>query len=159
MTGELKQAFELGELFTAQVEKPDDREYLQIIYGNQALILQAWGRLDEAMKLHKQKELICIELGNKDSLQKSYSNQAVILQTWGRLDEVMELLKKKETICIEVGLKQSLKSVTRIKSFFTNKRNNLKKLKLSGRGSPYWKTPLSLSTFTIPSPSSHKIRV
>ncbi len=37
-------------------------------YGNQALILQAWGRLEEALALHKQEEAICLELGNKDGL-------------------------------------------------------------------------------------------
>ena len=34
-------------------------------YGNQALILKAWGRLEEALALHKKEEAICLELGNK----------------------------------------------------------------------------------------------
>jgi hypothetical protein len=42
------------------------------VYGNQALILQAWGRLDEAMALNKKQEAICLELGHKDGLQQSY---------------------------------------------------------------------------------------
>jgi hypothetical protein len=46
------------------------------------LILRAWGRLEEAFELHKKKEALCLELGNKDGLQGSYGNQAVILQDW-----------------------------------------------------------------------------
>ena len=64
-------------------------EALQGSYGNQALILQAWGRLEEALALHKKQEAICLELGNKDSLQASYGNQALILQAWGRLEEAL----------------------------------------------------------------------
>ena len=89
----------------------DDRkanDQLQHIYGNQALTLRAWGRLDEAFALLKKQEEICLELGNKDSLQISYGNQAIILQDWGRLDEAMALLNKKEEICLELGNKESL---------------------------------------------------
>ena len=56
-----------------------DKDGLQRSYGNQALILQDWGRLDEALALLKKQEAICLELGNKDSLQRSYGNQAMIL--------------------------------------------------------------------------------
>ena len=48
----------------------------QRIYGNQAVILQAWGRLEEALALHKKTEALCLELGNKDGLQRTYGNQA-----------------------------------------------------------------------------------
>src|SRR5205807_2467816 len=73
-----------GELATAlAIEKckedcwlaSDDSEAedgLQRSYGNQALILRAWGRLEEAMVLHKKKEAICEQLGNQDGLQTSY---------------------------------------------------------------------------------------
>ena len=43
-----------------------NEDSLQSSYGNQALILQAWGRLEEALALHKKEEAICLELGNKD---------------------------------------------------------------------------------------------
>ena len=49
---------------------------LQRSYGNQAVILQDWGRLEEAMALHKQQEAICLELGIKEGLQACYGNQA-----------------------------------------------------------------------------------
>ena len=59
-----------------------NKDGLQASYGNQALILKAWGRLEEALALHKKEEAICLELGNKDGL-RSYGNQALILKAWG----------------------------------------------------------------------------
>jgi tetratricopeptide (TPR) repeat protein len=88
----------------------DAKNALQRSYGNQALILQAWGRLEEAMALLKKQEAICEELGNKDSLQISYGNQALILKAWGRLEEAMALHKKEEAICLELGNKNSLQA-------------------------------------------------
>ena len=46
-----------------------NKDGLQRSYGNQAVILQAWGRLEEAMALQKKQEALCRELGNKDGLQ------------------------------------------------------------------------------------------
>ena len=46
--------------------------------NNQALILKDWGRLEEAMALHKKKEALCLELGNRSSLAYCYWN-------WGLL--------------------------------------------------------------------------
>ena len=60
------------------------------------MILKDWGRLEEAMALHKKEEAFCLELGNKDSLQRSYGDQAVILRAWGRLEEAFELHKKRK---------------------------------------------------------------
>jgi tetratricopeptide (TPR) repeat protein len=82
---------------------------LALSYGNQAGILQAWGRrLEEAMALLKKQEALCLELGNKDGLSQSYGNQAVILQAWGRLEEAMALLKKQEALCLELGNRSGL---------------------------------------------------
>lgn len=68
-TGELKQAFDLAEIFRTQAEVEGNKEDLQGSYGNQALVLQDWGKLDEAMKLLKKQEAICIEVGLKPSLK------------------------------------------------------------------------------------------
>jgi hypothetical protein len=38
---------------------------LQRSYGNQALILQAWGRLEEAMALLKKAETLCLDQGSR----------------------------------------------------------------------------------------------
>jgi hypothetical protein len=37
---------------------------LHASYGNQAVILRAWSRLEEAMALLKKQEKLCLELGN-----------------------------------------------------------------------------------------------
>ena len=85
-----------------------NKDSLQTTYGNQALILQDWGRLEEAFELLKKAEALCLELGNKDSLQTTYGNQALILQDWGRLEEAFALLKKREALCLELGNRNSL---------------------------------------------------
>ena len=72
------------------------------------MILRAWGRLEEAFELHKKKEALCLELGNKDGLQASYGQQASILEAWGRLEEAMALHKKKEALCLELGNRSGL---------------------------------------------------
>src|ERR1035438_7826780 len=72
------------------------------------LILNAWGRREEAVALHKKEEAICLELGNKDGLQASYGNQALILIQQNRLNEALVLLEKKEPICCELGLRDHL---------------------------------------------------
>jgi len=47
-------------------------------YANQALILQAWGRLEEAMALLKKQETLCLEFANRSGLAYCYWN-------WGLL--------------------------------------------------------------------------
>ena len=61
------------------------------------------------MALHKSKEAICRELGNRAACKRSYGNQALILKAWGRLEEAMALHKKKEAICRELRLQASLR--------------------------------------------------
>ncbi len=56
---------------------------LQISYGNQALILQDWGRLEEALVLHKKQETICEELGNKSGLAYCYCNWGLLAEKLG----------------------------------------------------------------------------
>jgi tetratricopeptide (TPR) repeat protein len=68
------------------------------------------GELEEAFRILKQEETICLELGDKDGLQASYGNQANILKAWGRLEEAMALSKKEEAICLELGNKDGLQA-------------------------------------------------
>jgi hypothetical protein len=42
------------------------------------VILKAWGRLEEALELHKKQEALCLELGNRMHLAYCYWN-------WGLL--------------------------------------------------------------------------
>ena len=60
-----------------------DQDGLQASYGNQALILQDWGRLEEAMALHKKQEAICLELGDQDGLQDELRESGVDPQGLG----------------------------------------------------------------------------
>ncbi len=109
--GELEMALRImkeQEVFCAGRDDSGAKFRLQASYGNQALILQYWGRLEEAMALLKKVEATCLKSGNKDGLQVSYGNQANILYAWGRLEEAMALHKNQEAICLELGNKDSL---------------------------------------------------
>jgi tetratricopeptide (TPR) repeat protein len=110
------------ESFWAERHDAEAEYYLQASYGNQAVILQAWGRLNEALDLLKKQEAICVELTTGDNLQANrghdsvvrhslqvcYGNQAAILKGWGRLEEALALYKKGETICLDLGNKGGL---------------------------------------------------
>ena len=64
---------------------------MRVSYGNQALILKAWGRLEEALALHKKEEAICLELGKKADLGYCHWNWGLLLRALG--DSVGELEK------------------------------------------------------------------
>ena len=55
-----------------------NRDSLSRSYGSQAIILQAWGRLDEALALHQKQEAICLALGNKSGLAYCYANGGLL---------------------------------------------------------------------------------
>ena len=103
LTGRLPIAKRFLERQERLYEASGDRAGLLRSYGNQALILQDWGRLDQAMELHKRVESIAKDIGDRMQEQRSYGNQALILKAWGRLDEAMELHKRQEAICEELG--------------------------------------------------------
>ena len=67
------------------------------------MILQAWGRLEEAMALHKKQEAACEELGDRAGLQRSWGNQAGIAYIQGELEEAMVLYQKQESTCKKLG--------------------------------------------------------
>ncbi|HLJ87055.1 MAG TPA: NB-ARC domain-containing protein [Candidatus Angelobacter sp.] len=111
--GELDAALRIeqeNESLWRSAEGRENKDALQRSYGNQALILRDWGRLEEAMILHKKEEALCLELGNEDELQASYGNQAIILQLWGRLEDAMALHKKQEALSLELGNKDGLQA-------------------------------------------------
>ena len=81
--GRLPEAHEICERMAQEANRREDTWRLQAWYGNQALILQTWGRLDEAMALLKKQEAICLELGTRMVCKLSYGNQALILQDSG----------------------------------------------------------------------------
>jgi tetratricopeptide (TPR) repeat protein len=106
--GRLPEAYEYAERLARSAEARADKSALHNWWGGQALILQDWGRFEEALALHKKQEVICEELGDRDGLQRSYGNQALILKDWGRLEEALALHKREETICEELGDRDGL---------------------------------------------------
>jgi tetratricopeptide (TPR) repeat protein len=111
--GELNKALRIArqaETFWTGRGDCEAQDGLQASYGNQAVILQDWGRVEEAMALLKKQETICMELGNKEGLAQSYGNQALILKDSGRLQEAMALHRKQEEICLDLGDKDGLQS-------------------------------------------------
>lgn len=121
-TGQLSWAYELGECELKYYTELNNPLKYQRIIVNQATILKAWGRLDEAMTLNKKVESICLKLENKDGLQRTYGNQSNILFAWGRLDEALELLKKQESLCLELkdldGLQRTYSNYANILSTY-----------------------------------------
>jgi tetratricopeptide (TPR) repeat protein len=108
--GRLPEAYQYSERLARSAEARGDKWVLQNWSGGQALILWLWGRLDDALALHKKQEVICEDLGHRAGLQRSYGNQALILQNWGRLDEALALHKKGEAICEELGDRDGLQA-------------------------------------------------
>ena len=97
-TGELLQAYELGERFGRMAEERGAADDVQRSYGNQALILQAWGRLEEAMELLKKMEMICRGVGLTPYLKWCYTRQIEILEESGKKDEAEAIREKLETL-------------------------------------------------------------
>ncbi len=81
--GRMTEASDVMSDYQRLAEALNDKDSLQISYGNQALILQDWGRLEEAMQLHKNQEAICIELGNISSLAYCYWGMASVHEQKG----------------------------------------------------------------------------
>jgi tetratricopeptide (TPR) repeat protein len=93
---------EAGEVFRAL----GDKEGLAACYGNQALILHAWGRLEEAMGLLKKQQALCEELGLVEGLATSLSNQAFILGLkLGRRQEALAKIQQALQLCQRAGLR------------------------------------------------------
>ena len=86
----------------------DDKQKIAISLGNQALIIENKGLLDEALALHQQEQRICEELDDKAGLGRTYGNQGVIIHKQGKLDEALALYKKQQNICEDLDDKLSL---------------------------------------------------
>ena len=106
----LTEAFYAMQVAATASEEVGSPKGLQASYGNQAVILKAWGKLEEAMALHKREEAIGEELGDREGLGRSYGNQAVILKAWGKLEDAMALHKREEVLCEELGDRAGLQA-------------------------------------------------
>jgi hypothetical protein len=60
------------------------------------------------MRLHKEEERICREIGHKRDLAMSLSNQAIILRMRSNLDGALALHKEAERSLREIGYKYGL---------------------------------------------------
>ena len=100
--GLLPDALKAMELAAESAVLVGNTDWLQASYGNQALILKDWGRLEDAMALHKKEEAICLELGLRDSLRISLHNQAIILDELGQSGEAGRLRAEAEAIHAEL---------------------------------------------------------
>jgi hypothetical protein len=55
----------LDRLERGSVVELGNEDGLQRSYANQAVILQAWGRLEETLALHKKEEALCLGVGQQ----------------------------------------------------------------------------------------------
>jgi tetratricopeptide (TPR) repeat protein len=93
----------LGEYLIGYYRRNGDRVNLQACLTDQGHILYTRGDLDQAMRLHKEAEQICRELGRMDWLAAPLINQANILQVRGDMDEALALQKQGEQIFRKTG--------------------------------------------------------
>jgi len=76
---------------------------LQACYGNQALILRAWGQLEEALELHNKAEALCLESGLKRDLGYCYWNWGLLARAQG--DGKTEREKLEQALALFTELK------------------------------------------------------
>jgi nephrocystin-3 len=107
-TGHPEESLLLRKYLVEHYRRTKDWNNLQSSLANQAVILFKRGDLDGSMKLLKEQERICRELGDKDGLSTFFNEQANILYARGELDEAMKLHKENEQIYRELGNKDGL---------------------------------------------------
>jgi tetratricopeptide (TPR) repeat protein len=83
--------------------------------GNQGLILQSWGRNDEALSMHRQAEKLLRELGNDNDLAVSLLNQAVLLAAKGKRSEAHGLIEECDAIAAKHGYRNLANQISSIK--------------------------------------------
>ena len=77
---------------------------LQISYCNQAEFLRAWGRLEEALALHKKQEAICLELGSKVGLAYCYWQWGLLERARGNPQDEHAKLSAALALFRELGM-------------------------------------------------------
>ena len=87
---------------------------MQRSYGNQALILQAWGRLDEALALLKKEEAICEELGLRRDLAYCHWSMADLARERGDIPEARKLANDAVAIFSELKMPRQIEGVQKL---------------------------------------------
>jgi hypothetical protein len=75
------------------------------------LILQAWGRLEEAMALLKKQEAICLELGNQENLAICYGNWGLVAREHHDSETEREKLERALALFTELKMPREIKTV------------------------------------------------
>jgi nephrocystin-3 len=101
-TGHLDEALALSQFLVEQFNSIGDPSSLQRALGELGIALYFRGDLNGAMKLYKERERICRELGEAVELGRILCNQATIVIIRGDFDAAMKLLKEAERICREL---------------------------------------------------------
>ncbi|HTY90351.1 MAG TPA: tetratricopeptide repeat protein [Methanocella sp.] len=78
-----------------------NKRQISLILHAKGLVLAETGRLDEALKVYREKEKICLELKNADCLYHTLNNMALILYEKGDYDEALEINKRLEKLCLD----------------------------------------------------------
>jgi hypothetical protein len=123
---------------TVSSKSQDDPDVFHVSLGNQALILQDRGDLDGAMKLHKEEERICREVGNVNGLQRSLGNQALILSQQKRHREALSAAEEGYRLALGHGYtaltKQILPVLERVGEEIERSQEDTEEIPCGGNG-------------------------
>ncbi len=101
--GDLEAALEIFRQVDAVARELEDRDMLQMSFGEQANLSSALGDSEAARSLQKECERLCRELGNEDGLLRSLNNQALLSMEEGDLDGAEDLLTEAEGLGNRLG--------------------------------------------------------
>ena len=85
-----------------------NKRQISRILHSKALFLAETGKLDEALKLYREKERICNEIKDADCLYMTFNNEALILYEKGDFNESLAVNGKFEKLCLDHGNKLAL---------------------------------------------------
>ena len=92
--------------------------------GNQADIHYARGELDEAMRLYKEVEGICRELGNNHDLAVSLANQSVLLSCKEKYNDALKSIDESNKIATDCGFMDLIPKINKIMDMLSRKKSN-----------------------------------
>lgn len=107
-TSHLSESLVLHTYLVGHLGRTGDLGRLARALGNEALILQLCGQLDEAMSRHREQERICRAIKDNAGLADSVCGQAIVLKAQGELDGAMALYRNGEQIYRDVGNKSGI---------------------------------------------------
>ena len=109
--GRMTEALDFMSAYQHLADALNNKDSLQRSYGNQAVILKAWGRLEEAMQLLKKQEAICIELGDKSGLAYCYWGMAGVHLKKGEKGTAKQRAEQAQALFSEINMPREKKAV------------------------------------------------